>query len=95
MTTVAHVAVVEHEYGMDVLYVGLSEANAAKALADYCRNWWYDEEVDFDSDIEDPNTAPDLDVIKAYFNNENVLNKGERSTLDAVPLQDAPVDIAG
>lgn len=87
MATV-HIAVVEHEYGMDVLYAGMYEKNAYKALATYARNWWVEEEVDMETGIEDPAEVSDQEVIQAYFNSEVVMNKCERGVVESVELQD-------
>ena len=83
-----HVTVVDNEGGLCVLKVSSDPAVAKKALADYCREWWEQEHVGVGSDIDDPDSAPDDDVISEYFNSERVQYKGERGIIEEMTLED-------
>jgi hypothetical protein len=87
MATV-YLAIVTHEAGIDVLYAGNSAIKAEAAVAKWCREYWHDEEVDFDTGISDPTTLSDAKVRKLYFQSETVIMNGEQSQITEVEVQD-------
>lgn len=62
------VAVVSHDYGVDILGVFEKEETARKRLAKYCRDWWSDIEGGLEEDF-DLEALSDERVIQMYFDN--------------------------
>lgn len=71
-----HLAIVENEEGIDVIYCGSSPELAHAAVVDYCRSWWYHETIDLvEGRHED---LSDTEVLEIYF--ENVENERAQIT---------------
>jgi|RifCSP13_3_1023840.scaffolds.fasta_scaffold32464_3 hypothetical protein len=62
-----HLAIVENKGGIEVLYCGSSSTLALASVVDYCRSWWYDEELDLEAGRHED--LSDIEVVQIYFEN--------------------------
>jgi len=77
-----HLAIVENEQGIDVLYCGSSPELARAALVDYCRSWWYNETMDLVAGKHEE--LSDLEVVEEYFSSV----EGERGVVTEESYQE-------